>query len=112
MKQLTIDLTPSVTSAYDRCVEYVAARVHQQNKKQKSIARDMDLAPSQLSQKLGPEENSSARFTLNDLENYISVTGDVEPVKYLVTKYLGRPSVEALEMQIAELQKQVEASKQ
>lgn len=111
MEQLTIDLTPSVTSTYKSCVEYVAARVHQQGVPQKAIAADMDLSPSQLSQKLGPHHQSSARFTLDDLESYVSVTGDMEPIKYLTAKFLYHISTDELKRQIAELQQRLEASK-
>lgn len=111
MEQLTIDLTPSITSVYATCVEYVAARVHQQGIPQKAIAADMDLSPSQLSQKLGPKGQSSARFTLDDLEQYVAVTGDIEPLKYLAAKYLYRQNPEELERQIQELQQRLEASK-
>lgn len=111
MEQLTIDFTPSVISTYSRCVEYIAARVHQQGMPQKAIAADMDLSPSQLSQKLGPRDNSSARFTVDDLENYIDATGDREPVKYLIAKYLANQSIEELERQLEEARQRVEAAK-
>ena len=110
MNQLSIDFNPDVTKSYGRCVEYVAARVHQQGIPQKAIAADMDLSPSQLSQKLGPTENSSARFTLDDLEHYVQATDDIEPIKYLVAKYLYKRSPEDIKKQIAELQAQLEAA--
>lgn len=103
MKQLSIDFNPDVTKAYSTCVEYVAARVHQQGIPQKAIAADMDLSPSQLSQKLGHKDSSSARFTVDDLEHYTAVTGDIEPIKYLIAKYLYNASQGELERQIAEL---------
>jgi len=109
MEQLTIDLAPSITSAYGTCVEYVAARVHQQAVPQKAIAADMDLSPSQLSQKLGPKGQSSARFTVDDLERFVEVTGDVEPIKYLAAKFLYRQPPEELERQIRELQRRLDA---
>lgn len=110
MEQLTIDLKPSVTRTYPTCVEYVAARVHQQGVPQKAIAADMDLSPSQLNQKLGPKHQSSARFTLDDLEHYVAVTGDIEPIKYLASKFLYRQPAAELERQIEELQQRLAAS--
>lgn len=107
MNQLSIDFNPDITKVYSRCVEYVAARVHQLGIPQKAIAADMDLSPSQLSQKLGPTENSSARFTLDDLEHYIEVTGNLEPVKYLVAKHLNKQTIEELEAQIGLLREQL-----
>ena len=110
MNQLSIDFNPDVTKSYGRCVEYVAARVHQQGIPQKTIAADMDLSPSQLSQKLGHNDASSARFTLDDLEHFVQVTGDIEPIKYLVAKYLYKSSPEDIKKQIAELQAQLETA--
>ncbi len=107
MKQLAIDFEPDITKAYSSCVEYVAARVHQQGILQKSIAADMDLSPSQLSQKLGPPGNSSARLTVCDLERYIEVTDDLEPIKYLIAKFLYRRPAKDIEKQIAELKAQL-----
>lgn len=109
MKQLNIDLNPLITNSYQSCVEYVAARVHQQPCPQKVIAMDMDYSPSQLSQKLGKNDASSARFTLDDLERFVDVTGDIEPIKYLVAKYMYKQDKSALEAQIAELTAQLEA---
>ena len=109
MEQLTIDFDKSVVAAYSSCTEYVCARVHQQGVPQKAIAADMDYSPSQLSQKLGSNGQSSARFTLDDLENYIRVTGDREPLKYLVSKHLVNQSSDELKAQINLLQRQLEA---
>ena len=69
----------------------------------------MDYSPSDLSRKLAQNPDDSRRFTLDDLEKYMDVTGDTQPVLYLVEKYLARSSREALQQQIAELQKQLEA---
>lgn len=107
MKQLQINFEPSITEAYNRATDYVAARIHQQHRPQKSIAADMDLSPSQLSQKLGSIENSSARFTLDNLEDYVSCTGDVEPLLYLVAKYIDKGSEDDLRKQIDALQAQL-----
>ena len=87
-QQLTLNFQPVITSVYATYREYVAARVHQQKLSQKHIAADMDYSPSDLSRKLAQNENDSRRFTLDDLETYIRVTGDKEPVIYLVEKYL------------------------
>lgn len=87
-RQLSIDFNPDITKAFDSCVEYVQARIYQMGLQQKSVAADLDLSPSHLSRKLSQNINDSMRFTLDDLENYLSSTGDKEPVKYLVSKYM------------------------
>ena len=107
MEQLTIDFDKTIVQAFDRCTDYIAVRVHQQHMRQKAIAADMDMAPSQLSQKLGPKGQSSARFTLDDLEKYIEVTGDKEPLKYLVSKHLVGRNKDEIKAAIAELQSQL-----
>lgn len=108
--QLSIDFNPNLTKLFGTCREYVAARVHQIQIPHKAIAADMDYSPSDLSRKLAQAPNDSRRFTLDDLERYIEVTGDLEPIKYLVSKHLYRQPREVLEAQIAELQAQLEAA--
>lgn len=107
-KQLTLNFQPGITSAYRTCREYVAARVHQQGTAQKAIAADMDYSPSDLTRKLAQHENDSRRFTLDDLEKYIQVTGDRQPIIWLVEKYLADDSqseIEALKARLKELEK-------
>lgn len=73
----------------------------------KAIAADMDLSPSDLTRKLAQSPKDSRRFTLDDLEHYIQNTKDVEPIKYLIEKYLADTKDEqiaALKKQIAELE--------
>lgn len=86
--QLTLNFEPGLTDSYPSCREFVARQVHNQGRAQKAIAADMDYSPSDLSRKLSQSENDSRRFTLDDLERFIEVTGDTSPVLYLVEKYL------------------------
>lgn len=102
--QLTLNFDAGLIESYQTCREYIAARVHQLGRPQKAIAADMDYSPSDLSRKLAQNPDDSRRFTLDDLEKYIAVTGDKKPVLYLVEKYLAAPDEEALLRQIEELQ--------
>lgn len=95
-----------MADSYGTCREYVAARVHQQGRPQKAIAADMDYSPSDLSRKLAQNPDDSRRFTLDDLETYIRVTGDTQPVLYLVEKYLTNN-----DDQIARLQAEIDRLK-
>ena len=106
--ELTLKLERGLAEAYQTCREFVAARVHQQHRPQKAIAADMDYSPSDLSRKLAQNPDDSRRFTLDDLERYIEVTGDTEPVLYLVEKYLaaGGDEIAALEKRLASLRAQ------
>lgn len=103
--QLTLNFQGGLVESYASCREFVAARVHQQGRPQKAIAADMDYSPSDLSRKLAQNPDDSRRFTLDDLERYIEVTRDTDPVLYLVEKYLADASAEiaALERRIAEI---------
>lgn len=108
MEQLSITFKPSITSAYNTCREFVQARIHQLGKPQKVVAMDMDYSPSDLSRKLAQSPSDSRRFTLDDLEKYISVTGDKEPVVYLVAKYLAHEDPAQIEAEILRLQQKLE----
>ena len=109
--QLTLNFEAGLAQVYATCREFVAARIHQQGKPQKSIAADMDYSPSDLSRKLAQAPDDSRRFTLDDLERYIEVTGDKKPVLYLVEKYLAADDNDALLRQIAELQARIDGKK-
>lgn len=106
--QMTLDFTPGLSGGYGSCREFVAARVHQLGRPQKVIAADLDMAPSQLSRKLAQAPGDSARFTLDDLEAYMTRTGDTDPVLYLADKYLRRADPDDLRRRIAELEQQLQ----
>ncbi len=105
--QLVLNFDAGSAESYATCREYVAARVHQLGRAQKAIAADMDYSPSDLSRKLAQNPDDSRRFTLDDLETYIKVTGDKKPVLYLVEKYLSESDEAALLRQIEALQSQL-----
>lgn len=85
--QLTLNLEAGLSESYGTCRELVASRVHSLGKPQKAIAADMDLSPSDLTRKCAQSPNDCRRFTLDDLERFIEVTGDTQPVLYLVEKF-------------------------
>lgn len=103
-KQLTLNFEPGMTEAYPTCLEFVSYRIHHQRKPVKIIAADMDYSPSDLSRKLAQYDNDSSRFTLDDLEKYMAVTGDADPVLYLVEKYLSKDDPDELKRKIIELE--------
>ena len=111
-RQLALTFDAEDFSEFDTCREYVADRVHHQltpqgrKRQQKSIAADMDLSPSDLKRKLAQYEGDSRRFTLDDLERFVQVTGDTRPILWLVDRYLARSQddeIARLEQQLAEL---------
>lgn len=104
MQQITINYDAPLTDAYPTCREYVASRVHSQGVPQKSIAADMDYSPSDLTRKLAQSPSDSRRFTLDDLERFIDVTGDTSPIAYLAEKYLKeRDRIAELEAELERL---------
>lgn len=106
--QLTINFNAGLVESYRTCREYVAARVHQQGKAVKLIAADMDYSPTDLSRKLSSNPDDPRRLSLDDLERYIEVTGDTQPVYYLVEKYLigTGDEISALEERLAYLKQE------
>jgi len=101
--RLTLYVNPNLATAYGSCREFVAERAHNQHVSQKVIAANMDLSPSDLSRKLSQHPDDSRRFTLDDLEKFIQVTGDKTPVEYLAVKYLFSGSRENIQAEIDKL---------
>lgn len=89
VSQLTLDFEPSLADRHNTLRDFISHRVMANIKPQKTIAADMDLAPSMLSRKLNPNEGDTQRFNLDDLEAYLRSTGDAASViEYLAAKYL------------------------
>lgn len=90
--QLTFNFEPSLPERYGTLREYIAHRVTIQAKPAKTIAGDMDMAPSTLSRKLNPGETDTSRFNVDDLEAYLDSTDDAAAViGYLAAKYMDTP---------------------
>lgn len=83
-----LNFNQGLSDQFDSCREFVADQVRFGARQQKAVAAMMDYSPSDLSRKLAQSPGDSRRFTLDDLELYMDQTGDVEPVLYLVDKYL------------------------
>lgn len=106
--QLTLNFEAGLADCYPSCREFVQTRVHQQGCLVKVIAADMDYSPSTLARKLSQSPGDSQKLTLDDLESYMQVTGDKQPIYYLVEKYLTHQDgqIEELEAEIARLKQQ------
>jgi hypothetical protein len=86
--QLTLSLESALPERFTTLREFIAHRVQVHTRPAKSIAGDMDMAPSTLSRKLAPSEHDAQRFTVDDLERYMQVTADFSAIEYLASKYL------------------------
>ena len=87
LTEVTFEVDATLPARFRSLREYVQFSLHLQPRPAKSIAADMDLSPSALSRKVSPGDGDTARFTVDDLERYMAVTGDTSPVDYLAGKY-------------------------
>ena len=88
MNQLSIDFEPGLVGKYQTAMDAIRAAVYSSTRPMKAIAADMDISQSELSRKLAENPNDTRHFTVRDLEAYVSTTGDLMPIMYLVEKYL------------------------
>jgi hypothetical protein len=86
--QMTLNFEPGITERHKSCLDVVQEGALRHRNPLKTIAADMDMSPSDLSRKLSDNPNDPRKFTLTDLEAYIRATGDMNPIYYLVEKYL------------------------
>jgi hypothetical protein len=90
--QMTFSFEPALPDRFPTLRAYVAHRASLTNKALKVQAADMDMAPSTLTRKLNPAEGDTQRFNLDDLEAWISSTGEAAAViEYLAAKYMDTP---------------------
>lgn len=116
MEQLTINFDQGTDKygQYESCCEFIAdddvPRICRSPRiLKKTIAADMDYSPSHFTNKLNKVEGH--RFTLDDLELYMDKTGSIEPVKYLLNKYLLKQSLEELQKQRDEIERRMQEIK-
>lgn len=88
-KQLILKLNPDLTTRYRNLRDVVAQGVYQRGLKR--IAAELDTAPGNLSVSLADRDHGdhTRKFGVDDLELYISKTGDKTPILYLVEKFMG-----------------------
>jgi len=86
--QLTLNFESDLADDFQNLRTFIAHRLERQKRPAKSIAGDMDMAPSTLSRKLRPADGDTQRFNVDDLELYMQVTQDFSPIEYLASKYL------------------------
>jgi DNA transposition AAA+ family ATPase len=116
--QMTLSLDLALPERFTSLREYVAHRVTVQAKPAKTIAADMDIAPSTLSRKLNPSDGDTQRFNLDDFEAWLASTGDAAAaIESLAAKFLDTDTarhqrvVANVERLMAELARQLPALK-
>jgi hypothetical protein len=111
MSQICINFDASEFEGFATLREYMQECVIKHcaasKKLQKTIAADMDLAPSCLTRKLAGADGDKRSLTVGDLERYVETQRDMKPILYLVDKYLA----EGTDDDIEELERQLAAKK-
>lgn len=90
--QLTLQLQPGLTVKHRRLKECVAAGIYKRGVV--AVAGQIDASPSHLSEALS---GGSRKFDLDQLEDYIERSGDLDPIYYLVAKFLRDPQAQKQE---------------
>lgn len=89
MQQLTLSFEPGLTRKYRNVTECIATGVYRQGLPR--VANRLDVAVSNLTVMLSDNPDRKAKrkrkFGVDDLENYLE-SGDLEPLYYLVEKYI------------------------
>lgn len=88
--QLTLDFAPGLTDRYRDLRECVAASVYRRGLS--TCAIDLNESPGNLSNQLS--QDSTRKFGIEDLETHLEKSRDMEPIYYLVEKFLKRPDVQ------------------
>jgi hypothetical protein len=117
--QLTLDFEPSLPERFPTLRSYIAHRAMVTQKALKVQAADMDLSPSTLTRKLNPAEGDTQRFNVDDLESWLSSTGECASlIEYLAAKYMDcdearkRRTLSKLESLVPELMTLLAAAKE
>lgn len=91
-QQMTLNFEPGLAERHKSLLECIRERAYSSRNPLKTIAADMDLSESDLSRRLRNDPNDKRSFSVGDLERFIAATGDVQPIYYLIEKFLQDPS--------------------
>lgn len=86
--QMSIDFEPGLAERHQSALDCVRECAYTHKHPLKTLAADMDMSQSELSRKLAHNPDDPRRFTLDDLEKFLTATGDMTPIYYLVEKFL------------------------
>lgn len=90
--QMTLNFEAVLHKQWESCREFIDDKVipdylAERGMMKKYLAADLELSPSELRRKLCPAPGDTRNFTLDDLEKWLSVTGNMQPIFYLIEKY-------------------------
>lgn len=86
--QMTLDFQPGLTERFTGVLDCIRQGAYTHRNPLKTIAADMDLSQSELSRKLSGNPEDPRRMSVEDMEKYLTATGDMTPIYFLVEKYL------------------------
>lgn len=84
-RQMTLAFDDSLLQGHRSLRDCVASGVYRRGLK--VVAADLDVSPGNLSVALSDDPHR--KFSVDELERYVQVTGDKTPIYYLVARYLG-----------------------
>lgn len=87
-RQMTLDFEPGLTERHSSLLGCIREVAYTQRQPLKTIAAEMDLSVSDLSRKLTSNPEDSRRFSVDDLEKFLRVTGDMTPIYWLIEQFL------------------------
>lgn len=85
--QLTLNFEPGLSEKNKTLKAHCRERIYGSPKPLKVIAGDMDLSETELTRKLADNPNDTRNLNCDDLEAYITATGDTSPIYYLIEKF-------------------------
>jgi hypothetical protein len=85
--QLTLNFEPGLAERHKSLKACVRERVYGNGKPLKAIAGDMDLSETELTRKLAGNPKDKRNLSVDDLEAYLTASGDVTPIYYLIEKF-------------------------
>ena len=85
---MTLDFQPGLTERFASVLDAMRQGAYTHRNPLKTIAADMDMSQSELSRKLSGNPDDPRRMSVDDLEKYLTATGDMTPIYYLAEKFL------------------------
>lgn len=90
-RQLTLDFEPGLVSKHRNLRDCVSTCIYRRGLS--TVAIELNESPGNLTNQLSDE--SSRKFGIDDLEQFIEKSKDVTPIYYLVEKFLHQHEAEA-----------------
>lgn len=90
-RQLSLTFEPGLSARYSSLRDVVAHGVYQRGLS--VVAGKVDMAPSKLSEKLAGGNDRPRDLGIEEFERYLAKTGDVQPIYYLIERFLQDPGV-------------------